>query len=191
MIRTLFKKRVDSKRGNKLVLLLTSVLTWSMAVSPAAVSWGQVTGPAPAGLPAVTGISPAEGVNDGVVSGVTIQGQGFAAGMKAQLVGGGTVIPGTNLQLIDASQVKADFDLTGVAAGSWDVVVEVPVTKEGTSLPAGLSAADMGGAWNAREPLVDLSGNNNTLINNNAQNWRTNPLRDAGWSGRPRCSRRC
>ena len=76
--------------------------------------------------PTVTSGSPAAGSNNGSVT-VTITGTGFVDGATAALQRSGQDdIVGTNVQFVNATTLKADFDLTLAAPGSWDISVTNP-----------------------------------------------------------------
>jgi hypothetical protein len=107
-----------------------------------------------AAAPALSAILPASGGNTGVVT-VTVSGSGLPSGATIKLSRSGQPdIPGTGVVVAtDGLSITATFDLTGAAAGSWDVVVMTPDAQTAT-LPNGFSI----GALEAPQLRVDIVG---------------------------------
>jgi hypothetical protein len=88
--------------------------------------------------PIVTSITPNTGVNTGVVHITNLAGSNFQTGATVKLTRSGqTPITATNV-LMNATQIICDFNLTGAAAGQWNVVVTNPDSQSGT-LPNGFT----------------------------------------------------
>jgi|GEM_PF-3462186 len=84
------------------------------------------------GSPTVTSITPNTGANTGVVHITSLAGNNFQAGTTAKLQKSGQPdIPATNVQVVTTAKIECNFDLTGAAAGTWDVVVTNLDTKSG------------------------------------------------------------
>lgn len=82
----------------------------------------------PAGPPTVKNINPPQG--EDAVS-VTIEGTGFAEGVKVKLKkAGNDDIDATDAKRISPTEIKCNFDLTDKTAGKWDVVVINPDKNE-------------------------------------------------------------
>jgi C1A family cysteine protease len=89
--------------------------------------------------PAVTSITPSSGENTGLVSITDLAGSNFQSGATVKLVKSGqTDIDASNVVVVDSTQITCDFDLSGAAAGAWDVVVTNPDARSGT-LSAGFT----------------------------------------------------
>jgi thermitase len=75
-----------------------------------------------------------KGVNTGPVT-VTINGVGFVATPTIKLQKSGqTDIEGTGVTFVTSDQINCTFDITGAAAGYWNVAVTNPDTRSGTLL---------------------------------------------------------
>ena len=75
----------------------------------------------------VTGIVPASGPNTGNVSITNLSGTGFVDGATVNLTRTGeTNIVATDVSVLSSTQITCTLDLTGAAAGSWNVVVTNP-----------------------------------------------------------------
>ncbi len=82
--------------------------------------------------PTVTSIDPASGTNESVVSVTDLAGTGFIDGATVSLKKLGQAdIAATNVMVVSDTSITCDFDLTGTATGTWDVVVTNPDTHEG------------------------------------------------------------
>ena len=103
----------------------------------AVVAAGAVAAPARQGAPApmIESITPTTAPNTGLVA-INVTGTGFAtrARLTAQLVSGGVTITGTAQATRDIL-ARAHFDLTGVAAGTYGLVIVNPDGQQAT-LPA-------------------------------------------------------
>ena len=86
----------------------------------------RTSGIAPPG-PTLREITPATGLNTGVVHVTNLAGSNFQAESTVKLVRTEQAdIEAININVVDSSRITCDFDLTGAAAGLWDVVVTVP-----------------------------------------------------------------
>ena len=84
--------------------------------------------------PAVTGVSPggADNCIPQIVS-YAVTGDGFVDGATVRLtLAGENDIVGTDVEVLFSTRLVADFELTGAAPGSWDVVVTNPDDQSGT-----------------------------------------------------------
>ena len=72
-------------------------------------------------LPVITGITPDNGINIAPVSTV-VNGNGFQAGLTANLTRGSDSIPGT-VSGITGGSFGSVFNITGAAVGTWDLKV--------------------------------------------------------------------
>ncbi len=89
----------------------------------------ETTGPAPT----VSGIAPGSGLNTGTVGITDLSGTGFAEGATVKLTKTGQPdIAGTDVAVVSTSQITCSFDLSGAAAGEWNVVVTNPDGQSGT-----------------------------------------------------------
>ncbi len=89
--------------------------------------------------PVVTSITPNSGVNSGVVHITNLAGSNFQSGATVKLTKSGqSDINATSVVRVSASQITCDFDLTGAATGTWNVVVTNPDAQSGT-LPDGFT----------------------------------------------------
>ncbi|HBF35889.1 MAG TPA: hypothetical protein DDW50_01035 [Firmicutes bacterium] len=91
--------------------------------------------PVPVVTPAIKAITPAKGLNNGSIL-VSLDGVNLAQGLQLKLVSGETQIPGVNVKVTSSDKVTCFFDITGKAAGQYDVVVTNPDGKT-VSLPKG------------------------------------------------------
>ncbi len=73
--------------------------------------------------PSVGSATPNKGVNSGVVN-LTIDGSGFAGTPTVLLSRSGMTVAGTGVNLVNANQLTANFDLTGLPSGLYDVIVK-------------------------------------------------------------------
>jgi hypothetical protein len=92
-------------------------------------------------LPTVTSITPSSGVNTGTVPITNLAGSNFVimgTTTVALTKSGQTPITATNVTVVNESQITCDFDLTGAATGTWDVVVTTPDGQSDT-LPNGFT----------------------------------------------------
>jgi hypothetical protein len=90
--------------------------------------------------PGVTSIDPNNALQGAALTGVAITGSGFVTGgtaVKLALTGEPDVVA-TNVVVTDAGNLTCDLELTGAAAGQWDVVV---TTCAGGALSAGFQVA--------------------------------------------------
>jgi PKD repeat protein len=120
--------------------------------------------------PVVTGISPATGVNDASIVIPNISGTGFENNVSVNLtMSGKPDIQGTNVIRVSGTQINATFDLTGVATGSWDVVVTNNDGQSGslaaaftvtTPPPTILSITPSTGVNTGSVGITDLAGSN-------------------------------
>lgn len=80
--------------------------------------------------PVISEIIPREGLNNGWIS-IAIHGENFDPGAAVKLVGSeGDEIVGVDINVKNAREISGDFDLNGLTAGSYDVVVINPNGKE-------------------------------------------------------------
>ncbi|MEX2555257.1 MAG: hypothetical protein WEB06_06465 [Actinomycetota bacterium] len=85
--------------------------------------------------PVVTSVAPAQLPNTAPAQ-LTFTGTGFVSGISVQLeLAGQPAIPGTAVEVVDATTMTATFDLTDVAPEDWDV--HVTNADAGTSVCAG------------------------------------------------------
>jgi hypothetical protein len=80
-------------------------------------------------VPGVTSVAPATGKNNNAALQLTINGSNFCTdtGVTVTLVNGGNTITATNVAIVpntNSAQLTCTVDLTGAAAGNWDVVVQ-------------------------------------------------------------------
>ena len=72
----------------------------------------------------VDNITPSSGLNNGSVSITNLAGEGFISGADIRLTKAGqSDIVATNVVVVDPTKITCDLDLTGKAAGLWNVVV--------------------------------------------------------------------
>ncbi|NHZ72349.1 MAG: hypothetical protein GWP17_04610 [Aquificales bacterium] len=89
----------------------------------------------PTESPAIISITPAFGENTGLVNITDLAGNNFTtSGTTAVELrkSGETSLIATNISVVSGSKITCDFDLTGAASGSWDVVVINPDSEVGT-----------------------------------------------------------
>ena len=83
--------------------------------------------------PTVTSVTPNTGLNTETVSITDLAGTGFGSGASVKLEKSGeTAITGTNVTVVDPTQITCDLDLTGAATGLWDVTVVNSDTQSAT-----------------------------------------------------------
>ncbi|HDQ70763.1 MAG TPA: DUF11 domain-containing protein, partial [Chloroflexi bacterium] len=86
----------------------------------------------PTPAPSVTAITPNTGENTGNVSITNLAGSNFQTGATVKLTRSGQpAINGTSVVVVNDSQITCNFDLTGAAAGQWNVVVTNPDAQSG------------------------------------------------------------
>jgi uncharacterized repeat protein (TIGR01451 family) len=73
--------------------------------------------------PVVTSITPSQGPNEGTVHITDLSGSDFVSPTVTLTKSGEKDILGTNVTVVNASTLTCDFDLTGAAIGTWNVVV--------------------------------------------------------------------
>ncbi|MDY6878296.1 MAG: DNRLRE domain-containing protein [Chloroflexota bacterium] len=84
-------------------------------------------------VPQVYTITPDSAPGDGIVHITDLAGDNFQDGANVKLtLGENDVIRATNIVRVSDTQITCDFDLTGAAAGAWDVVVTNPDGHSGT-----------------------------------------------------------
>ncbi|MFA5079403.1 MAG: choice-of-anchor Q domain-containing protein, partial [Dehalococcoidia bacterium] len=89
--------------------------------------------------PTVTAIVPGSGLNSGTVNIADLAGANFVSGATVRLTRAGQPdIHGSSVVFISPNKLTCTFDLTGVAAGSWNVVVTNLCTASGV-LPDGFT----------------------------------------------------
>jgi uncharacterized repeat protein (TIGR01451 family) len=105
--------------------------SWSEASKDVAIRLRTSTNVAPA--PTVTNITPSSGENTGSVSITNLAGSDFQDGAAVKLTKAGqSDINATGVSVASDSQITCNFDLTGAAAGLWNVVVANPDGQSGT-----------------------------------------------------------
>jgi uncharacterized repeat protein (TIGR01451 family) len=80
-----------------------------------------IAGTTPA--PVVESITPSQASNEGTVHITDLSGSDFISPTVKLTKSGEKDIPGTNVTAVNSSTLTCDFDLTGAAAGTWNVVV--------------------------------------------------------------------
>ena len=75
-------------------------------------------------IPTVGSIIPNSGVRDATVGITDLKGANFYGTPTVQLKSGGNSITATSVVLTGSTDIACNFDLTGAAAGSWDVYVK-------------------------------------------------------------------
>lgn len=121
-------------------------------LTPLGVAGWFVTWFAPRGL-VVTSISPTWAPNTGPLTNAVIRGANFGADATVHLERSGQPhVEGTDVDVVSDKELKAQFDLTGVEVGLWDVVV----TSGGLSgrLKGGLRVTETPPAIDRVEPAV-------------------------------------
>jgi uncharacterized repeat protein (TIGR01451 family) len=83
--------------------------------------------------PTVTSITPNSGENTSSVSITDLAGSDFQDGATVKLTKSGqSDINGTGVTVVNTNTITCNFDLTGAAAGQWNVVVTNPDAQSGT-----------------------------------------------------------
>jgi uncharacterized repeat protein (TIGR01451 family) len=119
------------------------LMVWALSAgesmhSPGPVAMGLLTDlgwtteePEPA--PAVTSITPSSGENTGSVSITNLAGSDFQDGATVKLTKSGqSDINATGVTVVNTNTITCNFNLTGAAAGQWNVVVTNPDAQSGT-----------------------------------------------------------
>lgn len=76
-----------------------------------------------ASWPRLTSFLPTSDVNDGSTT-LTLNGANFTSGTTIKLTKAGqSDIPGTGVAITGGNEITANFNISGVAAGAWDVVI--------------------------------------------------------------------
>ncbi|MDF1514309.1 MAG: S8 family serine peptidase [Brevefilum sp.] len=121
--------------------------------------------------PIVTSINPNTGEDTGSIA-VTISGSNFEVGATVKLTKTGqTDINGSGVTVPNSNQINCTFNLTGAAAGTWNVVVTNPDTQSGTltngftvtspTIPAPIvTSINPNTAENTASIPVSITGNN-------------------------------
>lgn len=104
-----------------------SVYDWDGAAS----NWVSFTVSGTATGPRVISINPSSGMQNSVVSITDLAGSGFQAGASVRLEGNGAIIGAAAVSVVSATRITCTIDLTGAAAGTYDVVVRNPDGGEG------------------------------------------------------------
>ena len=126
-------------------------------------------------MPTVTSINPNSGINNGPVSITDLAGTNFFGTPTVQLkMTGQTSITATGVVLSGSTDIFCVFDLTGAAAGSWDVTVTNPDNQSAT-LTGGFTVN------NAAPTITSITPNSGT---NNGTVSITN-LAGSGFYGTP------
>ena len=87
--------------------------------------------------PDVTDFQPATAGNSDVLVGATITGTGLVAGAELKLTRDGEAdIPGVVTGVVPDTEITANFDLTGVALGWWDLILTYPDEQTDTLVDA-------------------------------------------------------
>lgn len=83
-------------------------------------------------VPLISAITPNSGANSGAVAITNISGAGFELGATVTLTKAGeSDISGANVTVVSPSKITCSFDLTGKAAGQWNLVVTNPNSLSG------------------------------------------------------------
>jgi len=91
--------------------------------------------------PTVTAITPNSGAANTVVGITNLAGTGFLSGASAKLSKTGqTDIAASSVTVVSPTEITCSLNLTGAAAGAWDVVVTNTDTQSGT-LPGGFTVS--------------------------------------------------
>jgi len=86
-------------------------------------------------LPQITSVDPVSATNAGGVTGVILSGGNFLTTGTTEVKltkAGQTDLLGTNVSVVSATQITADFDLLGADMGQWTVIVTNPDGQSGT-----------------------------------------------------------
>lgn len=111
--------------------------------------------------PIVTGIVPDSGVNTGRVEITALTGANFLPGAAVKLSQAGQPgLTAVNVTVVSPGKLTCSFDLTGAAAGRWDVTVTNPDGRSGT-LPAAFKVSYAAPVVNSIRPN---KGSNNNRI---------------------------
>ncbi len=93
--------------------------------------------------PTVSSITPSTGQNTTSVTITNLAGTGFLSGATVKLTKSGqTDVVATGVTVVSATRINCTFDLTGKAAGPWNIVVTNTDTKTGT-LPNGFTVTGL------------------------------------------------
>ncbi len=112
--------------------------------------------------PTVSAVSPATGINNTTKS-VTITGTNFVSGVAVKLTKTGEAdITGTSVSLVSATSITCSFDLTGKAAGNWNLVVTNSDNKSAT-LPNSFVVTLPAPALNSMTPSSALNNGNTSV----------------------------
>ncbi|MCP4146334.1 MAG: hypothetical protein GY757_01165 [bacterium] len=126
--------------------------------------------------PVITAITPTSGLGTGTVT-ITVTGEFFQAGAAVSLrmetptgtKAAQTIIEAETVTFVSATTVTSLFDLTGAAAGVWDVVLENPDTQSftlsdgftiGYPAPTATGITPNSGRNNETVSITNLSGTN-------------------------------
>jgi hypothetical protein len=125
----------------------THTMTWGASYSDMShymVSIVQLESPStPA--PTVTSITPPSGLNTGPVHITNLAGSNFQSGATVKLTKSGqSDINAANVNVVSASKITCDLDLTGAATGLWNVTITNPDLQSDT-LPNGFTVTAPGG----------------------------------------------
>jgi photosystem II stability/assembly factor-like uncharacterized protein len=129
--------------------------------------------------PTVTSISPGTGVAGWTVKVTNLAGTGFQAGATVKLsMSGQGDIAATGVNVQSDKEITCDFDLTGAAAGAWDVVVTNPDAQEGrlaggftVNNPAPTTSGLSPSSETAGQPGLTLTVNGTGFITSSTVNW--------------------
>lgn len=110
--------------------------------------------------PIVTSIDPTSASNTQEVS-VTIFGANFTSGATAELSQGAAIIVATNVTVESTGKLTCVFNITGAAAGLWDVTVINTDGRSGT-LPSAFTVTSLAPAVTSITPN---KGDNDAIIN--------------------------
>ena len=86
-------------------------------------------------IPALSGVTPNSAVNNGVAR-VELGGSGFASGVAVRLRNNGQAVINATDVNVASDQITCSFDVTGAAAGDWDLEV-INTNGERAILPGG------------------------------------------------------
>lgn len=120
--------------------------------------------------PVVTSITPSSGTQGAVVNVTDLAGSNFVdgAGVKLTRIGEPDIVA-SSVVVVTSSQITCALDLTGAAAGAWNVVVTNPDTQSATLTdgftvvlpPPGIaSITPASGITGTIVPVTDLAGTN-------------------------------
>jgi hypothetical protein len=118
--------------------------------------------------PSVTSITPNTGLNTGSTS-VSISGANFVSGATVKLTKSGqTNINATSVNVSSSTQISCTLNLSGAAAGGWNVVVTNPDAQSGT-LTNGFTVTGPQTGWKIYLPLITSGGSTSpqSLVNGN------------------------